>query len=184
MQHFQILYLPDNVHCNEKSSWVHAACFQTILYLFCDSKWFSLLSVTHLVLSKTQEKWLNAAAVHSSALNSVSHPVLVVAGKKTTHISKLQCPVSEWVHPCEPNTHTHSRTYWRRVCVRPLMVSVKLFRCFLPIVLVPVASLLGSYRSPCSLSHDDLHRTYIHTLTSTTWRLQHWPLQKHFTCWI
>lgn len=48
-------------------------------------------------------------------------------------------------------------------CERHLMVSLKIVRLFFPTVLVPVASLLGSPGSPCSLSHDDLHRTYIHT---------------------
>lgn len=46
------------------------------------------------------------------------------------------------------------------VCVCPLMVSIKMVRLFIPIVLVPVASLLGGFGSPCSLSHDDLDCTY------------------------
>lgn len=44
------------------------------------------------------------------------------------------------------------------------MVSLKMFWFVFQAVLVPVAPLLGSPGSPCSLSHDDLHHTRFHTL--------------------
>lgn len=53
---------------------------------------------------------------------------------------------------------------------RPLMVSFKFIRLFVPTVLVPVAPLFGSLGSPSRLSHDDLHCKYVHTLKSSTWR--------------
>lgn len=92
----------------------------------------------------------------SAAVSSVSHPVLVV----NKHFTQLQCPVSQWVK----NTLIPGPTDWGAVCAyeRPLM-SIKFVGLFAPIVLVPVASLLGSPGSPCSLSHDDLRCTCIHT---------------------
>lgn len=67
-------------------------------------------------------------------------------------------------------THTFQDLLTERVCVCvcPLVVSFKIIRRFVPIVLVPMASLLGSLGSPCSLSHDDLHHIYTHTQTLTT----------------
>ena len=145
-----------------------------------DLKWFSLLLVALLLLlENTPVTRLN---LFCSWTKLCITPVLVVTGK-TANISQIQCPVSERVNLCssgfpESKAHTHSRTYWLRVCVRPLMVSIKMIRLLVPTVFVPMASLLGSFGSPCSLSHDDLDRTYIHTLTLTIWRLRiHIPPQ-------
>ncbi len=170
MQHFLILHLPEDVHCNEKSSWAHAACYQSTLFgASSDFQWFSRPSVTHLILLKnTPEVSESAAALqHFSAVSSASHPVLVVTGRRTntSSVSRERASTSEWVKT------THSFQDLLTEGVRPLMVRFKIIRLLVPTVLVPVASLLRSPGSPCSLSHDDLRRTRIHTLTSTTWRL-------------
>lgn len=94
----------------------------------------------------------SAVKRHSCAVTPVS------GDKPDSLISLLQSPVK-----LKPRPFQDLLTRGRE---RPLMVmSVKVLRFVFPTVLVPVAPLLGSPRSPCGLSHDDLHHTFIHTFT-------------------
>lgn len=87
----------------------------------------------------------------------------------------LRVSTSKWVK----SSHSFQDLLMVGAHKRPLMVSFKFIRLFVPTVLVPVAPLLGSLGSPTGLSHDDLHCKYAHTLTSTTRRssLSPWPAE-------
>lgn len=88
---------------------------------------------------------------------------LVVTGKKNVSWPHCFVSTSVWVKKTLAFQDLLTEGLCVYVCARRLMVRVKIIRRLVPIVFVPVASLLGSLGSPCSLSHDDLHRTYIHT---------------------